>query len=1026
MNLIDASLRRPVTVILCTVALVLFGLLSLQTMGMQRLPDVDFPLVAVFTTMDGANATVIDHDVTDVIEEQLTGISGVENMNSYSFEGQGITMIEFGLGRDVDAAAADVRDKVNLARSDLPDEAEAPIVYKFSMADDAVVVVAVLGDAPLVEKVTFVDKIAKGRLQSVDGVGNVGTPGLRKREIRIWLDPTKLEARNLTVSDISAAIRNKHVELPAGSVRTGTHKYELRMGGEYASVGELQTLPVAVRPGGIVRLGDVSRVEDGFEERTGAATYNGEDVIFLSIGKRRGANEVSVANGVLENLESLRNEAPAGVRLEVISNKADFVRRSMKGVLDDTWMAVALTALIMLFFLQTFRATFVTVVTIPACLLGSFLLMRSMGININNLSMMGISLSVGMVVDATSVVLENVHRHMEDGAPALEATAFGAKEVAFSVLGGGLTTIAVFAPVAFMGGIVGRFFYSFGVTIVCTIGLSIVLSLTLTPFLCSRMLRRDSPGRIARFVESFLTALEGGYRLLLAQAVRFRWVTLVVAFGLFAFGLFFASKLGSSLYPKEDQGEVTINYELPEGTSLEASEGFLARIGSEVRAHEEVKYVYGSIGSDMGQAANKGSLNVSLIPRSRRRSQKQIEADLRKELSHFHDARFSFVTNGEKDITMALLGGDTKELVRLSAPIIAELRRQKGLIDVDTDVRIEKPQLDIRLNRARTDDIDLNVRDLSQEIRTYFGGAKAGVFKEGGFRYDIRLMAEGALRRDVADVERIAVRNGAGELVRVPGLISVEKTFAPSVIRRYDRRASLEISANVLDISVGEGMALIESVAEKHLPKDGAITLRPSGESKNMGKDFERLLQALVIAIALVYLVMAIQFESFLHPFTVMFSLPLLTPGAFGLLLLSGQELNIMSYIGIILLVGIVVNNGIILVDFIIQERARGIEKTVAVIKAGPLRLRAILITALSTMIGSLPVALGISEGAELRQPMAIAVVGGLFTSTMLTLFVIPVVYLILDDAKDAMARAYGWIRGTKAAPAAPGVTGGK
>ena len=1026
MNVIDASLRRPVTVIICTMALVLFGLMSLQTMGMQRLPDVDFPIVAVVTTMDGANAAVIDHDVTDVVEENLTGISGIENMSSYSFEGQGITVIEFGLGRDIDAAAADVRDKVNLARADLPDEAEAPIVYKYSMADDAVVVVAVLGNATLAEKVTFVDKIAKGRLQSIDGVGNIGTPGLRKREIRIWLDPTKLEARNLTVSDVSAAIRNKHVELPAGSVRTGTHKYELRMGGEYVSVEELQTLPIVVRSGSIVRLSDVSRVENGFEERSGVANYNGMDVILLSIGKRRGANEVSVANSVLEKLESLRKEAPAGVKLEVISNRADFVRRSMKGVLDDTWMSVALTAVIMLFFLQTFRATFVTVVAIPVCLVGSFLLMRWMGVNINNLSMMGISLSVGMVVDATSVVLENVHRHMEDGMPSMEATAFGAKEVAFSVLGGGLTTIAVFAPVAFMGGIVGRFFYSFGVTIICTIGLSIVLSLTLTPFLCSRMLRRDSPGRVARFVESLLKTLEGGYHCLLTQAVRFRWLTVVIAFGLFALGLFFASRLGSSLFPKEDQGEFTINYELPEGTSLEASELFLAQIGAEVRAHREVKYVYGSIGVDMGHVVNKGSLNISLIPREQRRSQKLLEADLRKELVRFRDVRFSFVTYGEKDITMVLLGSDTKELVRISAPIIADLRRQKELVDVDTDVRLDKPQLDIRLNRGRTDDIDMNVRDLSQEIRTYFGGAKAGVFKEGGFRYDIRLMAEGALRRDIADVERIAVRNGAGELVRIPGLISVEKTLAPNVIKRYDRCASLEISANVLGVSVGEGMALIESVAGKHLPKGGAITLQPSGDSKNMEKDFERLFQALAIAIALVYLVMAIQFESFLHPFTVMFSLPLLTPGAFGLLLLYDQDLSIMSYIGIILLVGIVVNNGIILVDFINQERARGTEKLAAVIKAGPLRLRAILITAISTLVGSLPVALGISEGAELRQPMAIVVVGGLFTSTMLTLLVIPVVYLILDDAKDALARAYRWIRGTKAMPAAPGTTGGK
>ena len=1026
MNFTETSLRRPVTVIICTAALILFGYLSLKNMGMQRIPDVDFPIVAVTTTMEGASAAIMDSDVTDVIEEKLSSISGIESMNSRSYEGRAVTTVEFELGRDIDAAAADVRDKVNLAASDLPDEADTPIVQKFTTGDSAIVTIAVLGDAPYAVKARFADKIAKARLQSVDGVGNVDTPGLRDREIRVWLDPAKLEARSLTVSDISAAIKSKHVELPAGSVKTDRREYELRMEGEYASVEELRTLPVVVRSGGIVRLGDVARVEDGLEEQSSVATLNGADVIMLSVGKQRGANEVSVADGVLEKLGSLRKEAPKGVELRVISNTADFVRRSMKGVGSDTALSVALTALIMLFFLQTFHATFVTVVTIPVCLVGSFFLMKSMGVNINNLSMMGISLSVGMVVDATSVVLENVHRHMEDGMSAMQAASVGTKEVAFSVLGGGLTTIAVFAPVAFMGGITGRFFYAFGITVVCTIGLSIILSLTLTPFLCSRILHRDAPGRIARYIESLFRGFEEGYRRLLAQAVRFRWVTMAVALGVFLAGVFFVTRIGTSFFPKEDQGEFTIEFELPDGTSLEASERFLSQISGEVRAHKEVDYVYGSIGTGAGQEVSKGTLYVTLIPRSQRRSLDDFKTDLRKELEHFRDARLSYVSHGSKDITMALLGGDTKELVRLSGLIVADLRRQKGLMDVNTDVRLDKPQLNIRLNRARTDDMNLSIRDLSQEIKAYFGGTKAGVFKEDGFRYDIRLMAEGALRRDVGDVEQIAVRTGAGELVRIPGLVSVEKTLAPNMVKRYDRRASLEIGANVLGISTGEGMTLIENTVRKHLPKDGSVTLQASGMSKNMRKDFQRLFQALVIAIALVYMVMAVQFESFLHPFTVMFSLPLLTPGAFGLLLLSGKDLSIMSYMGVILLVGIVVNNGIILVDFINQEREKGMDKKAAVIAAGPLRLRAILITALSTMIGSIPVALGISEGAELRQPMAIVVVGGLFTSTMLTLLVIPVVYLILDDARDALARAFRRIRGTKAMPAAPGVTGGK
>ena len=540
----------------------------------------------------------------------------------------------------------------------------------------------------------------------------------------------------------------------------------------------------------------------------------------------------------------------------MLSNQADFVRRSMKGVASNVMQAVVLCSLIMLFFLRTLRATFVAVITIPVCLLGSFLFMKELGLTIDDLTMMGITLAVGMVVDATTVVLENVHRHMEEGMPALRASQVGTDEVAFSVLGGVATTVAVFAPVAFMGGTVGRFFYSFGITVVCTILLSLLLSLSLTPFLCSRILHKDHPGRIARAVERFLEGMEQTYRKALEKAVAFRWITLGVAAGLFALGLFFAAHIGTGFFPSDDQGSFQISVELPSGTSLEETERLLVKMDRQVRKDPSVAFTYGEVGSGMGQEGNKGSLTVELVPLGERPGVTEVMARVRRDLSGYRDAKLTYATRGGADLTMTLVGGTPEELVAVSDKVLADLRRDGRLLDLKTDVRLDKPQLQIDLNRGRTDDMNLNIRDLSTEVQAYFGGLKAGVFKDRGFRYDIRLMADRSLRSSPVDVERIAVRNGAGQIVRVPGLVSVREVRAPNVVKRYARQSSLEISANVgPGFSSGEGMTLVEQTVKRHIPQDGKIRVQPTGNSESQREDFGRLITALLVAIALVYLV---------------------------------------------------------------------------------------------------------------------------------------------------------------------------
>lgn len=1003
-SLIETSLRRPVTVIMLTIALVYFGVMSYMNMGMQQIPDVDLPVVMVTTTYDGATAAVMDNDVADVLEEKINTINGIDSLSSMSYMGESVTVVEFIMGRDIDAAAADVRDKVNAASEDLPDEADEPIIAKYEIGDSPLVLYTVTGDATYGEKVYFVDKIAKVKFQSAEGVGEVTTPGMREREIRIWIDPVRLRSRGLLAQDIKEAIENKHVELPGGSINMDRYKIDLRIQGEYASVEDLKSLPITTRSGVIIRLGEVADVEDGFEEAENAAMFNGDETIMIGVMRQRGANEVAVCDAIVEKYESeIKGIVPNNMRMEAVYNKSEFIRRSMHGVGTDIIQAVVLCSLLMLFFLQTFRATFVVIISMPVCLIGSLVVLNGLGVTINNLSMMGMSLAVGMVVDATTVVLENIDIYLHKGYRPRDAALAGTTEVSFSILGGNLTTIGVFAPIAFMGGVIGQFFYAFGITIVVTIGLSLIIALTLTPFTCSRILSVKERGRVAQFCNNLLVALENGYRRVLNLAVHNKTITMAIAVSLFIFGLFLAGQVGSAFLTNDDQGIFIINCELPSGTEIEETTRVMGNIATIARQNPAVLRTMVDVGSGSGSEPNKGSIYVDLTAYGTRDSQFDVMDQVRASLGGFKDVIMDFTTFSGKDFEMVLNGSaTTEELYNMAQKIIADMVATGNVKDVDTDIKLNKPQLNINMDRNMTDAMNVDVRSLSTEIQAYFSGLKAGVFKEGGYRYDIRLMARRAQRSSLDDIDLLSFLNSSGEIIQAPGLITVEEEIGPSSINRYARQRAVTISGNVGDdFSAGEAVTLMQEIGKKYIPEGQGIQLLPSGRTKTQFDSFERLLTAIVVAISLVYIIMACQFESFLHPLTVMFSLPLMTPGSFGLMYIMGCKLDTMAYMGIILLVGIVVNNGIILVDFINQNRANGMSKLEAVVDAGPRRLRAILITSLSTLIGAIPAALKLSEGSESRQPMSVAMFGGLFTSTLLTLLVVPVMYLVLDNLKE-------------------------
>ncbi len=1013
------ALTHPVTVIITTIVAIFFGLYGLRQMGMENMPNVDIPIVLVSTTIQGASPTVVDNDVADPLESRINTVEGVKSLTSNSYEGRCFTIVEFELSKDIADAAADVRGKVSTAQRQLPDAADTPVVDKFNIADTPVMYVAVTASSGVSRTLLsdYADSVAKEQIQTALGVGGVDMQGLQKRQIRVWLDAEALAARNLTVSDVRNAVAASHIELPGGKIQTGTQDYSIRLKGEYETVDSLASLPVKTVDGTVIRLHDVARVEDGFEDRNSYAVVDGAPSILLVIRKQRGANEVALSDAVRERIKSLNATAPAGIELKVVQDNARFIRLSMQGVLSNIISGILLTAVIMFLFLRTLKSTLVTIVTMPVCLLIGMLFLWGMGFTINNMTTMGLSLVIGMVVDATTVVLENIHHHFDQGKTAFRASLDGTTEVSSAVVAGAATTVAVFLPVALMPGVVGRFFRSFGFTITVTILVSLLLSLTLTPFLCSRLLARKRETMLERILKAPETWLQRGYTRLLRWALCHRFFTLLFASATFAVGLFFASRLGSEFVPSSDEGEINVNFELNASASLEASQAFITNLINSMKSNPYVAYTYGTIGGGMSGELSKGTLNLVLIDRNKRPTQSVIVKELRKELEAFKGVKITLGRRGSNSaVSMRLLGSSSEELIDLANKITADLQSTpQGLVDVKTDVELNQPRIDVEINRPLADDLGVKVSSLASEVMTLFGGSNVGSFKDRGHSYDIRLQARAEDRTTPEKILSVFTRTNDGRLVRADGLVKTKMTLAPNVIKRYNRLKTIQITADVDGISPGEGYAVAEAAFKRHAPADGRIMAIPSGDAQRMQENFGYLFSGLLFALLLVYTVMAIQFESFIHPLIIMFAVPLMTSGAFGLLLAAHLKLSVMSLMGIIMLVGIVVNNAIILVDYANQLRASGLSRFEAMLAAGPRRLRPILMTSISTIAGAVPVALNMVEGGEIRQPMSIATIGGMVTSTLLTLLVIPVVYLVVDEFTDKLkarlSRLKAWSR---------------
>jgi HAE1 family hydrophobic/amphiphilic exporter-1 len=1016
----DTSIRRPVMTLTIMAAILIFGWIAYKSMGIDLFPEVDFPVVTVQTVLEGASPEVIDADVTDVLEEQIKTIGGIKFLMSQSYESRSIIAVEFELEKDVDVAAQEVRAKVNLAERDLPDDVDKPVVDKMDTASNAIMWITVFGSSDYSKMSYYADKVLKEQLQSINGVGNIQLGGLREREIRVWLNPEKLKGRGLTAQDVVAAIKLKHLEMPGGRIETPETEYSVKIKGEYTSVEELKNLVVAERDGTTISLRELGKIDDGFEDLRNIARFNGLPAIGLGIRKQSGTNTTEVIDAVKAKLETIKKDAPEGISIGIALDTSGFIKESMEGVRFDIIFGVILTALIMYLFLRNIRVTFISVTAIPISLIGGFVLMNALGFTVNNLTMLAMSLSVGMVIDDAIVVMENIFRHVEAGEDPMNAASVGTGEVGLAVIAATSSVAAVFIPVAFMKGLIGRFFYQFGMTVALTIIISVLVSLTLTPLLCSRMLHHQkSHKKLYIILENAFLAIERGYRRALEWAVTYRWTVILIAVTTFVCGIYLVRFIGTEFVVQADSAQFKIGFELPTGTSIEETSKRLYELETIVAAQPETKQYFGAIGVGGGAEVNKGVMMVNLVPKDERKeSQLEIMKRMRTKLNTYKDmvssVEYLEQIGGSRryaDVDLVIKGPSIEELARVSEQIVADLRSQDTFVGVDTDLRITKPDVKVLINRDLADDLGVDVKSISDEIYILFGGTDAAKFKEGGYRYDIRVKALPEFRTDPSGLEIISVRARDGRLIEASNLITQEVSMGPNVINRFDRMRSLTLYADVEGISVGEGLVKAEEIIRKYLPKDGNWGTSLVGKTQVFRESFQYLFQALLIAVLVIYMILCIQFESFVHPFTMMLALPLCMVGVFGALLLTGKTLNIFSFIGIIMLMGIVTKNGILLVDFANQQRRKGMNKVQAMLTAGPIRLRPILMTASAVIIGVVPVALALSEGGETRAPMAIAVIGGMISSTLLTLLVVPVVYLMFDDAQEWVSRKFGRYR---------------
>ena len=1023
MFLSDLSIKRPVFATMMILALVVLGLFSYRRLNIDQFPDVAFPFLVIQTRYTGASPESVEREVTKKIEESVNTVGGVKQIQSTSTEGFSTIFVQFDLGTKIMDAQADVRAKIDAIRQDLPKDVEPPVISRANPSDQPIFVLSVRGQGWALRELTrLADEVVSRRIENISGVGSVAIVGGLKREVHVLLLPDRMNALGVSPDMVTSAVQRENGDVPAGRVEQGNAEQLVRVAGKIHDPSDFAKLIVTTRNGVPVRLGQIARIEDAQEEQRDAAYVNGERAVALEVRKTSGANTVQVADGVRRVMAELSRNVPHGVALATIQDNSTWIRNSVDDVQKTLIEGAFLTVLIVFLFLNSWRSTVITGLTLPVSVIAAFLAIYAFGFTINIMTLMALSLAIGILIDDAIVVRENIVRHVERGEDHYTAARRGTAEIGFAVTATTLSVIAVFVPVAFMKGIVGRFFFPFGITVAFAVLVSLFVAFTLDPMLSSLWYdpqaeggaQRGPIGRaLVKFNESF-HGLGRRYRGVIAWALDHRLATMGIAAGAFvaAMSLFALGLVGGQFMPQSDNEQTGLSIETPVGSSVAYTSTKALEISRYLSAQPEVALAYTTIGgAQQNEAVNKGQIYVKLTPKStRRRTQQQLEADLRKVLPRFQGVTARIMELGaaggsQAPIQLNLEGADLGRLQEMSDHALAAVRDVPGLVDLRSSLEGRKPEFAVNVNRDLAADIGLSVGAVGNALRPVLAGQKAGAWEdETGLAHDVVVRLAPEARRSAADLARVPLasshtdrRTGAPVMVPLGQVAEIRLSGAPNEIRRLNLERVATIEGNYQERALTDVARDVQTrLARLQLPPGYRFDF--GGEQKDFLETVGYILESLTLAIVFIYLILASQFGSILQPLAIMLSLPLSLIGVMLGLMITRGTFNIMSMIGVIMLMGLVAKNAILLIDFTNQARAGGADRRQALIDAGELRLRPIVMTTLAMIFGMLPTALALGAGSEFRAPMAHAVIGGLITSTVLTLVVVPVVYTYLDD----------------------------
>ncbi len=1016
MTLSSVFIERPVLASVTSILIVLFGAIGFTYLGVREYPAVDPPVISVSTTYVGANADVVEAQITEPLESSINGIAGIRTLTSTSSDGRSSITVEFELGVDMEAAANDVRDRVSRSLRSLPNDVEPPNVSKQDADSSPILVVTLQSSSrSLLGLSEFANNVMKERLQTVPGVSDVRIWGEKRYAMRLWMDPARLAAHRLTPLDVQTALNRENIELPTGRIEGRSTELTIRAQGRMTEPSEFNNLIIRDEGGRIIRFADIGYAVLGEEnERTIMRGPGGIPMVGVVVTPQPGANYVAIADLVYERLDQIKRDLPPDLSMSIAMDVTTSIRRAITEVEETILIAFLLVVLVIFAFLRDWRTTFIPVLAIPISLIGTFFVMYLMDFSINILTLLGIVLATGIVVDDAIVVLENIYQKIERGMTPRQAGHVGSKEIFFAIISTTVTLSAVFLPIIFLQGLVGRLFREFGIVVAGAVLISAVVSLTLTPMMSARLLRRaEEENRFYQWSEPFFRAMTDRYHLSLRRFMERRWrapaimvVALAIIIGVGAF-------LPSELAPLEDRSRLQLSATGPEGASFDFMDTFMndLRYTVETMVPEQAG-ILGLTSPGFGSSSvNNGFLRVQLVdPSERDRSQQEIADDVSQMLRQFSEVR-AFVTQ-EQTISVGRRGGLPVQYV-IQAPsmeklrdilptFMEEARKTNAFQVIDVNLKFNKPELRLKVDRERARALGLSMMDVAQTLQLTFSGQRMGFFVKDGKQYQVIALATRDNRDEPLDLRSLYVRNNQGELIQLDNVVQLTEESASPARNRYDRYVAATISAGLSPgMTLGEGLKVMDGVAKQVLDESFRTAL--AGPSKDFAESSSSLLFALLLALVLIYLVLAAQFESFRDPFIIMLTVPLAIAGAVLSLWAFGHTLNIFSQIGVIALIGIVTKNGILIVEFSNQRQEAGLSVKEATIEAATLRLRPIIMTSLATVLGAVPIALGLGASAQSRVSLGIVIIGGLLFSLVLTLYVVPSLYELLSPVQHRM-----------------------